>query len=205
MIDASVARRMVGIFVVSVFCAVFVAAPALARGGAIQATDPSANSPAGTVYSIPLDSARQDAAPHGHNGGSSGSGSGTGSGGNGGSGGAGGIGGGSGGGGPGAGGGATPSSYVGSKAPVLVPGGQPGSLVHSANGFGSSSSVPSLARPASAGLGSVQNDASSAPLLAFLLAAVLVLLGGYIGVRSWTAARRPGSGPGSLAPPPSDA
>ena len=37
-------------------------------GPGVQATDPSASSPAGVVYSIPLDSARQDASPHGHGG-----------------------------------------------------------------------------------------------------------------------------------------
>jgi hypothetical protein len=71
---------------------------------------------------------------------------------------------------------------------VLVPGGQPGSLIHSANGFGSSSRIPSLDSPPSAGLGAVQSNASSAPLLAFLLAAVVLSLGGYVGVRAWRSA-----------------
>ena len=66
-----------------------------------------------------------------------------------------------------------------------MPGGQPGSLIHSSNGFGSSSDVPNLGTPASAGLGAVQSNASSAPLLAILLAAVVLFLGGYVGVRTW--------------------
>ena len=82
------------------------------------------------------------------------------------------------------------SLYAARGAPVLVPGGQPGSLVNSANGFGSSSKVPSLNAPAAAGLGAVQSNASSAPLLAVLLAALVLVLGGYIGVRSWRAPRR---------------
>jgi hypothetical protein len=78
---------------------------------------------------------------------------------------------------------------------VLVPGGQPGSLIHSSNGFGSSSSVPSLNAPASAGLGAVQSNASSAPLLAILLAVVVLVLGGYVGARSWRSTHK-------AAPPP---
>ena len=38
--------------------------PVIASPPAKQATDPNAHSPAGVVYSIPLDTARQDAAPH---------------------------------------------------------------------------------------------------------------------------------------------
>jgi hypothetical protein len=86
--------------------------------------------------------------------------------------------------------------------PVLVPGGQPGSLVHSSNGFGSSAKVPGNSSPASAGLGSVQNNASSAPLLAFLLAAVVLTLGGYVGLRAWrNAAARKGASPAAGDPP----
>jgi hypothetical protein len=229
---------MVGILVVSVLAALSVVVPAFARGGAIQATDPSANSPAGVVYSIPLDSARQDASPHGHGGGShsggaGGTGSGSGGSGSGGSGSgvsdSGGSGGsaaatsgsgstGSGSAGSGSAsvgrgsvsaasgaahgakgaklsgaalaGGAGVVAATGSNQPVLVPGGQPGSLVHSSNGFGSSSKIPSLNSPASAGLGSVQSNASSAPLLAMLLAAVMLALGGYVGMRTWRTPRR---------------
>ena len=44
--------------------AVLLAVPAIApAGAAAQGNDPSANSPSGTIYEIPLDSARNDAAP----------------------------------------------------------------------------------------------------------------------------------------------
>ena len=214
-------RRLVGILFLSVLWALALTGTAFAGGGGgsvVQATDPSASSPAGVVYSIPLDSARQDASPHGHggSGGSSGGGGGiVGGGGSGGSGGGttgggttgggttggGAAGGGQGGttggstgggsaGGSGSGAAGSSSLYAARGAPVLVPGGQPGSLVNSANGFGSSSKVPSLNAPAAAGLGAVQSNASSAPLLAVLLAALVLVLGGYIGVRSWRAPRR---------------
>jgi hypothetical protein len=188
----------------------------------VQATDPSAGSPAGAVYSIPLDSARQDASPHGHGGSSAGTGGSSGAGGGGGiigGGGSGGSGGGTGSAGGGAGSaggsGATGSSAGGSGGagatgsgsasltaskgtPVLVPGGQPGSLVNSANGFGSSSRVPGVNAPPAAGLGVVQSNASSAPLLAVLLAGLVLVLGGYIGIRSWRGPRR------TQLPPPKE-
>jgi hypothetical protein len=66
----------------------------------------------------------------------------------------------------------------------LVPGGQAGSLIHSANGFGSSSSIPGLNVPSSAGLAAVQGDSSS-PLVAFLLAAIVLSVGGFVGLRAW--------------------
>lgn len=200
--------------------------PGDANAPAVQATDPSANSPAGVIYSIPLDSARQDASPHGHSGAGSGSAGGGGSGAGGGGGGTGGGGsgagggGGTGGGGSGAGGsgsaagssrpagGSTGGSSGGQSdaggngglrstavksVPVLVPGGQPGSLVHSANGFGSSSSVPGLDAPLSSGYGAVQSNASSAPLLAFLLALLVLSVGGFAGARAWRSQRKPPS------------
>ena len=87
-IGASVVRRLVGILFVSVLLALALTGTAFAGGGGgsvVQATDPSAGSPAGVVYSIPLDSARQDASPHGHGGsGAGGSGGGGGIGGGGG-------------------------------------------------------------------------------------------------------------------------
>jgi hypothetical protein len=153
--------------------------------------DPQANSPAGTIYAIPLDSARQDAAPHrrasshrshhsatgaigsaGSGGGGSSTGTGTGTGGGGGS----------------AGGTGVASSTgggAGGSSVVLVPGGQPGSLVHSGNGFGSSSRVPGLTAPASVGFHALGSGASNAPLLAILLAAVVVALGLLAGGRAW--------------------
>lgn len=170
------------------------------------------------MYQIPLDTARQDATPHGNKdkssggGGPAGGGTGGGSGSGGGS--AGPSSGGSGGSGAGGSAGSTGSGSAGGSdsslvssqgsdtTPVLVPGGQPGSLVHSSNGFGSSAQVPGANSPASAGLGSVQNNASSAPLLAFLLAAVVLMLGGYVGLRAWrNAAARKGAGPTGGEPP----
>jgi hypothetical protein len=209
-----VARRIVDISVVLAMSLVAWATPALAGAPSSQATDPTANSPAGVVYSIPLDSARQDAAPHGHGsaaggvgGGSGGSGGGTGGSGGGASGssgsgasgssGSGASGTPSGNGATGGGGssgshgkpvaassGAGRSAGTGSHAAVLVPGGQPGSLIHSSNGFGSSSRVPGLNAPSGSGLDSVQGNAGSAPLLAILLALVVFSVGAFAGVRA---------------------
>jgi hypothetical protein len=63
-------------------------------------------------------------------------------------------------------------------------------LIHSSNGFGSSSSVPSLDSPPSAGLGAIQSNASSAPPLAIFLAIIVLGVGGLIGVRAWHLPRR---------------
>lgn len=73
----------------------------------------------------------------------------------------------------------------GGTAPVLVPGGQPGSLIHSSNGFGSSSAVPGLTSRSSSGLAAVQGDGSSAPLLTVALAVVVLLAGAFLGARAW--------------------
>jgi hypothetical protein len=202
--------------------AAFATTAAVASGPpASQATDPNANSPAGAIYSIPLDNARQDGAPHGHSS-SSGGGGGTGSGSSGGGGGGGtgappssggtgsGGGGATGGGTASGGGGSTPSSGSGSgntSNAVLVPGGQPGSLVHSSNGFGSSSSVPGLNAPASAGFRAVQSNASDAPMFAILLALGVIGLGAFVGARAWrlSHARAGAFSPGEppQLPPPS--
>jgi hypothetical protein len=69
--------------------------------------------------------------------------------------------------------------------PILVPGGQPGSLIHSSNGFGSSSNVPGLDAPPDAGLGAVQGNAGSAPLLAIVLSIIVLAIGAFAGVRAW--------------------
>jgi hypothetical protein len=58
-------------------------------------------------------------------------------------------------------------------------------LIHSSNGFGSSSKIPGVNAPTNQGLGAVQGDASSAPLNAILLAAVVLLIGGYAGMQAW--------------------
>jgi hypothetical protein len=47
----------------------------------------------------------------------------------------------------------------------------------------------------------VQNNASSAPLLAFLLAALVLGLGGYVGIRAWRSALRRRPGPPPPEPP----
>jgi hypothetical protein len=84
--------------------------------------------------------------------------------------------------------------------PILVPGGQPGSLIHSSNGFGSSSSVPGLDGPPDAGLGAVQGNAGSAPLLAILLSVIVLAIGTFAGVRAWhTPSRGQAGGPSSPA------
>ncbi len=178
-----------------------------ASPAASQATDPNANTPAGVIYAIPLDSARADAAPrpHIHNGttglgGSSAAPPGGGSG-------------------SAAGGGAraslsaggtvhaqgksaggsaaSPASATSSSAtttassdstgsePILVPGGTPGSLVHSANGFGSSSQVPGYDAPTSQGLGALQSGSGSGPLLAIVLSALALLVGVFFGAQAW--------------------
>jgi hypothetical protein len=71
-------------------------------------------------------------------------------------------------------------------------------LIHSSNGFGSSSSVPSLNGPPSAGFGAIQSNASSAPPLAIFLAIIVLVIGALIGVRAWHQPRRHG------LPPPSE-
>jgi hypothetical protein len=215
---ACVARRIVDIALFLALIVVVCAVPSYAKAASTQATDPAANSPAGVVYAIPLDSARQDAAPHfmsrHSSGGSAGEGGASGGppGGGGGSGSAGGS-------------AATSSSgHAGSQpaataagvdgggshadgqstaatktAPILVPGGQPGSLVHSTNGFGSSSTVPGLNGGSSPGLGAVQSNASDAPLLAGVLALILLSMGGYLGARAWRRTPGPGSEASSRA------
>jgi hypothetical protein len=55
--------------------------------------------------------------------------------------------------------------------------------------------VPGLNAPPAPGLRTVDGSASSAPLLAILLATVVLVLGGYAGSRAWrTAATRAGKG-----------
>lgn len=202
-------RRVVGGFVVVVVAIqLATAASALASSKPPPIyVDPQANSPAGTIYAIPLDTARQDAAPHRRRGSSGGSKSNSkagvlgavGSGGSGGSGGASGGGGSGGSGGSGASGGASSAGgsgggSSGGSSSVLVPGGQPGSLIHSSNGFGSSSKVPGLGAPASAGFRTL-GGASNAPILAVLLALVVIALGVVAGGRAWRLSRAGGSPP----------
>lgn len=73
---------------------------------------------------------------------------------------------------------------------MLVPGGQPGSLIHSENGFGSSSEVPGLNAKASAGFAAVQGNGSSAPPAAILLAIVVLAIGVVAGAGAWHRSNR---------------
>jgi hypothetical protein len=75
---------------------------------------------------------------------------------------------------------------------VLVPGGQRGSLVASSNGFGSSPEVPGLNAASSGGFAAVQGNESDAPLLAIVLAVVVLGAGAYLGTRGRR--RTPGGG-----------
>jgi hypothetical protein len=212
--------------------AVFVA-PAVARSPVV--TDPGANSPAGVVYSIPLDSARQDAAPnrrsgtvtsaggslHSGGGGGGGVGGSPAVGGTAGSPAAGSVGGSSSGPltsvGSGLAGAAaglaatrtpadrslgtpsrTPEPEVGLAGRTPMARGQSGSLVHSGNGFGSSSSVPGLDSASGSPVGAVQSGASGPPLAILLLA-----VGVFVGAGAWRAAGHGRRKPRLTEPPSS--
>ncbi len=71
---------------------------------------------------------------------------------------------------------------------LLVPGGQPGSLVHSSNGYGSSSQIPGVSGPLPAGFRSVEGSGSSAPTTAILILVLVLALGGLTGAGAWRAA-----------------
>jgi hypothetical protein len=189
---------------VSAFALLIGAQTAMAEAQAAQRTDPKAESPAGVIYQIPLDSARRDAAPvlptgkrddgagAPASGGSGGPGSGSAGGpGNGGAGngsgnqaggaganGSGSAGSSSGGTGGHGGGGATLS------ASAAEGGGTPQnpSSIHSENGFGSSSQVPGLSPAAlrtGAGVAAAQTAGSTIPtyLLIVLIALAAVGMG----------------------------
>jgi hypothetical protein len=137
---------------------------ALAAGGRpSQPTDPKATSPAGTIYAIPLDSARSDAAPHQ----------------------------------AGTAGGAPPSSTPsspGAAASSRASAGagassNPGSLVHSENGFGSSSVVPGTADGVRSAA-KLSSGGGGAPTGTFALIAVVLLVGAYAGVMASRLSRR---------------
>jgi hypothetical protein len=180
---------------------------ALASGASPpQPTDPKASSPAGTVYEIPLDAARSDAAPHrrasgggatGGGGGGAGSSGGSSSGGSGSA------------GAPGSAGssaasgrsGAAGSSATGSSAAggsSAASGGpasatDPGSFVHSENGFGASSQVPGLGRSGPAAPASPSalsgGGGGSAPTGSLVLIGVVLLVGAYAGIFAGRRAR----------------
>jgi hypothetical protein len=180
--------------------------PAMAGVQVVQRTDPSAESPAGVIYQIPLDSARRDAAPvlptgrrdggTGHSATSTG-GPGAGAGGSG-AGGAGGSGDSTGAGGAGQGGSGPAGSSGGASAHGAgtglrasagseAAGGNGGtaqdpSSIHSENGFGSSSQVPGVSEAAlrtGAGVASAQTAGSIMPtyLLIALVATAAIGMG----------------------------
>ena len=166
---------------VGAFALLFGGQSAMAEGnGGVQRTDPKANSPAGVIYQIPLDSGRRDAAPvlpvgsrpggSGGGGGSAGSGSG---------------GGGSDGSHPSGGGSQAPVGGAQSASAVVASsGGTPSnpSSIHSENGFGSSSQVPGVSRAAlqtGAGVPATRTPGSALPtyLLVGLVAAAAIAAG----------------------------
>jgi hypothetical protein len=151
---------------------------AMAEAQTAQRTDPKAESPAGVIYQIPLDSARRDAAPVLRSGrrrdGAGSSGSGTG-----------GPGGGSGQGGDssGSGGSADAATAQGGGTP------QNPSSIHSENGFGSASQVPGVSQAAlrtGAGVPAAHAAGSTAPTYALiaLIAAAAIGMGVFSTRRS---------------------
>jgi hypothetical protein len=182
---------------------------AVAESNEVQRTDPKANSPAGVIYQIPLDSGRRDAAPvlpvgsrpGGGGGGDSGSSGASGStiGGDSSSGGGSGstaAGGGSSGA-SGAPGGATDESKS-ATAVASADGGKPNdgtpndpSSIHSENGFGSSSQVPGLSRAAlvtGAGVAEAHTPGSTLPT--YLLLGLVVVAAAAAGLFAGTGRRR---------------
>jgi phosphate transport system substrate-binding protein len=158
-----------------------------------QPTDPKASSPAGTVYEIPLDAARSDAAPHRRASAPAGSAAG-GGGGGGAAGGSGSSGGSSSGGSGGSGGsGSSGGSGTSGTSRASASATDPGSYVHSENGFGSSSQVPGLGRSAPevrAATPAVLSDGGgSAPTGSIVLIGVVLLVGVYAGIFAGRRAR----------------
>jgi len=138
--------------------------------GVVQRTDPKANSPAGVIYQIPLDSGRRDAAPvlpvgsHPGGGGSAGGRSSTG-----------------GGSGPSETGSGASGEAKSASAAATQGGGTPSnpSSIHSENGFGSSSQVPGVSHTAlltGAGVPATRTPGSTLPtyLLMGLVAAAAI-------------------------------
>ena len=162
---------------------------AMAEAQVAQRTDPKAESPAGVIYQIPLDSARRDAAPVLPTGRRADSASGTSAGAGGPGSGAGGAGGSStasdpagssGGGTHDAGAAASASSATGSGGPETDQGTpQDPSSIHSENGFGSASQVPGTSQAAlrtGAGVAATQAVGSVVPtylLIAFIAVAAV--------------------------------
>jgi hypothetical protein len=74
--------------------------------------------------------------------------------------------------------------------PVLIPGGEPGSLIHSSDGFGSSPVVPGLRTSGSEAAQYGSPGDASAPMLALALAGLVLAVGAFAGVRSVRGPRR---------------
>jgi hypothetical protein len=178
---------------------------AAAEDQAVQRTDPKAESPAGVIYQIPLDSARREAAPVLHSGRRDDGAGGPGAGGAGGSGSgsSGQAGGGVGAGGGGAGGssGGTSGHSGGNSAALSAPASEGGgtpqdpSSIHSENGFGSSSQVPGLSQAAlrtGAGVAATQAAGSTLPTYVLLVLIALAAVG--IGLLATRGSRRRGEG-----------
>lgn len=73
---------------------------------------------------------------------------------------------------------------------ILIPGGQPGSLIHSGNGFGSSSLIPGVTGPLPLGLvAAAQGTPGGGPPLAVVVALAVLLVGLFAGARAWRSGR----------------
>jgi hypothetical protein len=164
-----------------------------------QRTDPQANSPAGVIYQIPLDTGRRDAAPvlpggRQRSGSSAAAGGATG-----------GPGGSSGGG--GSAGGSASGSGNGAPAGAAGSGGANGSIaaanpgggtagdpssIHSENGFGSSSQVPGVSPAATrTGAGVPAAHTAGSTLPSYLLMALIGVAAVAVGLVAGRATRRP--------------
>lgn len=199
----------------------FAVQTAMAEAQAAQRTDPKAESPAGVIYQIPLDSARRDAAPvlppgkrdhfAGAAGGSGNGASGPGGGSSGGQAGSSGAGSGGSAGGNGAGGsaggssggtGRSSGSTSGHGGPTLSAsaaegGGTPHnpSSIHSENGFGSASQVPGVSAAAlRTGAGVAATQAAGSTIPTYLLIVLIALAAIGMGMLATRHSRRRGGG-----------
>jgi hypothetical protein len=177
---------------------------ALARAPSVDSTDPQANSPTGSTYAIPLDAARNDAAPRHRKNDAASGGGGSGGGGGGSAAGGGGSGGGGGSaGGNGTGGGGSAPGGAGNRSGGGGGSGAGGgsvnvaaSSIHSENGFGSSSVVPGfrdrLTGRAAAERANSPVDAGSisSGFPGFVLLFLLVLVGCVLGRMASRSLRR---------------
>jgi hypothetical protein len=179
---------------VGAFALLFGGQSAMAEGnGVVQRTDPKANSPAGVIYQIPLDSGRRYAAPvlpvgsrpggtdgHGGSGGSGADGSGSAA--------------------SSSGGSDSHAAAAGTQsASAAAPdgGGTPSdpSSIHSENGFGSSSQVPGVSRAAlQTGAGVPATSTPGSTLPTYLLIGLVALAAIGAGALTTGARRRRSEG-----------